>query len=306
MGSPTDEPCREYPIAHTGEETQHTVTLTYSFEIMDNEVSEAAFEKVMGYNEANPQTGSVWPYNSASWHEAAAFCNALSVGYSPCYKAILSGTPCKMKDDCVATEVCINSSCVHYEEAGPYIGKITTCPGYRLPTEAEWEYAYRAGTTSPLYNGAIVAASCLSCNKPDLDAIVDKIAWYCINKPSNRAVRLDNLKQDNAWKLYNMAGNLREWCHDEFVKDLGSAAVTDPVAPPTPTTHFNIVRGGSYLTPSAQLRAAYRGWYDRKARGTDIGLRCVRSLPSSPDAGIDSGPADAASADAVDAGGPGG
>lgn len=256
MGSPTTEPCREQ---NQEPETPHLVTLTRKFEILSTEVTQAQFSAEMGYNPSNSKIGSLnRPVETVTWHEAITYCNALSVKkkLTSCYSCSGSGkkAACSVKS--------------------AYAGsKIYTCPGYRLPTEAEWEYAYRAGTKTAYYSGANDPASCTSCTKKEIQ--LDKIGWYACN--SGMRTHTVAGKQANAWGLYDMAGNVWEWCHDRPELDLGSKAVTNPCG-----TSFNtsvMCRGGSSGLEPTYLRAASRnGFFDPTTRVSWIGFRAVRSL----------------------------
>jgi len=244
MGSPASDPCMGF------NETQHLVTLTRSFWISATEVTRAEFLAVMTYDpstQTNCQQTSC-PVDSTTWHEAAAYCNALSAleKRAACYSCSGSG------------------KAVTCASATPYaLGQIYDCPGYRLPTEAEWEYAYRANTTTELYNGPIT-----SCMQADPNA--DAIAWY--KGTAGGMAHPVAGKAPNAWKLYDMAGNVFEWCHDLYTNDLGSAAVIDPFGVATGSSH--VLRGGCWGYATVAVRAAYRV---SSAKDGFIGFRCVRT-----------------------------
>ena len=246
MGSPTTEKCR------SSNETQHKVTLTQAFEIAVTETTQAQFKALMGYSPSGfASCGTSCPVEKVSWHEAAAYCNALStkVGKSKCYSCTGTGSKVTCKD------------------ATAYSGsKIYTCPGYRLPTEAEWEYAYRAGTTTAFYNGNITKCS-------GLDPNADKIGWFWDN--ASKTTHPVAKKTANAWGLYDMAGNGREWCHDGYKVNLGSAAQTDPVG----SGSNQVYRGGGWDNSAEALRAARRLNITATARVSTIGFRPVRTLP---------------------------
>jgi len=269
MGSPTSDPCRKT------NETEHQVTLTNRFEISVHETTQGEFQALMGYKPSYfAYCGSDCPVEQVNWHEAAAYCNALSVpkGLASCYSCTGSGE---------------NVIC---QEAPAYSGQqVFTCPGYRLPTEAEWEYAYRAGTTTALYNGN--TTSC-ACNDPN----AEKIAWYQVNASVTYSGCIDGSsslckastcigphpvgkKQPNAsWGLYDMAGNVYEWCHDWYQGNLGSSAVTDPWGSATGTQRVR--HGGSWgSTMTVGLRAAFREEVDHVSKYSILGFRCARSMP---------------------------
>ena len=247
MGSPSTESCR------ITNETQHKVTLTRNFEIAATETTQAQFSSLMDYNPSGfSSCGPSCPVEKVNWHEAAAYANALSAkaGLTPCYTCP-TGTK--------ASVIC--------QEASAYAGKkVYTCPGYRLPTEAEMEYAYRAGTTGAFYNGGIT-----SCD--GTDANLDKIGWYGQN--SNSKTHPAGKKTANAWGLYDMAGNVWEWCHD-WLTTYPKTSITDPVGA---TGSSRVNRGGSVSNSAGGARAAYRNYYSPGHRLSNLGFRLARSIP---------------------------
>jgi formylglycine-generating enzyme required for sulfatase activity len=248
MGSHPNEPCR------FSNETQHSVTLSRVYQIMATEVTQGQFGAMMGYNPARfSGCGDACPMESVTWHEAAAYCNALSkkAGLPKCYVCNGSGAPAVCSLDTSLPD-------------------IYSCAGFRLPTEAEWEHAYRAGTTTALYNGAIT----VSCKEADPNA--GEIAWYSAN--SGGATHPVAMKEPNAWGLYDMAGNVWEWVHDGSVTDLGPDPVIDPWGDETQTDR--VIRGGSWSDDLTGLRAACReGLHHPPAdtRADLLGFRCART-----------------------------
>ena len=125
-----------------------------------------------------------------------------------------------------------------------------------LPTEAQWEYACRAGIQAARY-----------------EARIDAIAWYSAN--SNHATHVVGQKRPNAWGLYDMLGNVWEWCHDG-PRDYEEGVVIDPLGP-TDAGADRVVRGGSWGSPARYVRAAYRVGFRPGSRDADLGFRCASS-----------------------------
>jgi formylglycine-generating enzyme required for sulfatase activity len=125
---------------------------------------------------------------------------------------------------------------------------------YRLPTEAEWEYAARAGSTTAHYGN------------------LDTIAWHSGN--SNRQTHPVGQKQPNAWGLYDVEGNVYEWVQDRYIQKYYSISpLVDPQGPALGLGR--VIRGGSFRSRGRSLRLSDR-WFSTQGRGKDVGFRCVR------------------------------
>ena len=253
MGSPTAE------LDHTDNETQHHVTLTRSFFVSCTEVTQASWLRLMGNNPSwfSPEgeggdCGLDCPVERVSWYDALAYCNALSVAESltPCYEL----------------SVCTGTPGVDFECPDPLTFSLD-CEGYRLPTEAEWEYTYRAGTTSAFYNGDITQI-----DSGGIDPALEQIGWYEGN--SGRMSHPVALKQPNAWGLYDMAGNVAEWTWD-LAGSYSSAPTLDPIGPTSGL--YRVPRGGCWVCATIDCRAAARFNYQAHFREEFLGFRPVRT-----------------------------
>lgn len=188
-------------------ELQHKVTLTKNFYLGMTQVTQAQYKKVTGKNpshfqgdEVSGRDSSEFPVEQVSWDDAVKFCKKLSA----------------MADEKKAGRV------------------------YRLPTEAEWEYACRAGTSTAYFFG-------------DDEESLSDYAWFCRNsceRPHPVA-----LKKPNAWGLYDMCGNVDEWCSDWW-DEYPKGAVSDPAGPKG--GNIRVLRGGSWEFNAASCRSAKR------------------------------------------------
>lgn len=233
MGSPAEERWRET------DETQHQVTVG-NYYIAKYEVSQTDYQALMGNNPSS-FTGERLPVEGVNWYDAVRYCNALSSqeGLEPAYS--INGT-----------EVIWN------REAN----------GYRLPTEAEWEYACRAGTTTPFSTGGNIT--------------VDQANWYSsypyIEGEGGGAYRRQTVAVDefepNPWGIYNMHGNVSEWCWDCY-GEYGTQAQDNPAGPQSGRNR--VMRGGGWYDYAKHVRSAYRSAMPADYTDYKIGFRVARN-----------------------------
>lgn len=177
---------------------------------------------------------------------------------------------------------------ISWNEAVEFIRVLNKWEGtdkYRLPTEAEWEYACRAGSTTAFSNGPITI---LSCNEPE-PALLD-IAWYCYNSGLANPSRdfkpqPVKTKLPNQWGLYDMHGNVQEWVQDSakqrnfwrtrvgVVTNTYKDNIIDPLSQ---IGDHKIIRGGGWYQNGKYQRSAYRGLYKPVVRRNSLGFRIVK------------------------------
>ena len=246
MGSPATEPDRN------SNETQHSVTLS-GFSMSKYQVTQAQYQAVMGVGEDWTIVdivgkGNNYPVYNVNWYDAIVFCNKLSIkeGLNPVYSINGHTNPAEWGTIPISNDVKWN---------GVVMDKSKN--GYRLPTEAEWEYACRAGTMTAYNTG---------------DTISDSTGWYSSNSGSR--THEVGLKPANAWGLYDMHGNLYEWCWD-WLGDYSTGSQTDPTGA---VSGLNRVGRGGYWYANGQiLRSAFRCFGGPSSRGNAFGFRLVRS-----------------------------
>jgi len=159
--------------------------------------------------------------------------------------------PVEMVSSNDAVEFCRKLSELPAEKAGGY--------GYRLPTEAEWEYACRAGTTTRYSFG-------------DDPSQFGEYAWFVGN--SRKTTHSVNKKKPNPWRIYDLYGNVEEWCSD-FYGELPSSRVTDPKGPSS--GRYLVFRGGGAVNTADHCRSATRSRKEPTFRNSNLGFRVVRS-----------------------------
>lgn len=249
MGSPAGE------LGRSDDETAHAVTLTRAYEIGAREVTQYLYAAVMSSNPSGFR-GSARPVESVTWYDALRFCNVLSTreGLTPAYT--LTGEVFDAEGHCTAAAVAWNPS----------------ADGYRLPTEAEWEYACRAGSATSLANGELTREHC------EIDPLLDLIGWYCGNSDlgTGPKSRDTGLKQPNAWGLHDMHGNVWEWCWDRYAA-YPAGPITDPAGPDGEPWEPHVRRGGSWFYFARDCRSASRDLYWPGSQDNTVGFRIARN-----------------------------
>jgi formylglycine-generating enzyme len=199
--------------------TQQTWSVELAaYEISATAVTQERYAQVIGDRPRAPSGGRV-PIVNVTWWDAIAFCNeaSLRAGLEPVYRV---------------------------DRADEVVEMDTTAPGYRLPTEAEWEYACRAGTSGPRY-GAL-----------------DDIAWFRGN--SGERIRDVGGKQPNAWGLYDTLGNVWEWCWDLYDAEVYGS--------------YRVLRGGGWFDEHWSCRASVRRRSHPTYQVDDLGFRVARNV----------------------------
>jgi formylglycine-generating enzyme required for sulfatase activity len=222
-----------------------TVKFNRGFYMDTIEVTQADYSALMGVNPSFFSSDPRLPVERVTWFDAVLYCNARSkrdrldtvYRYSLLYG--IPGDGCSLLDNLF----------IDYSKSG-----------YRLPTEAEWEYACRAGAG----NNQTVDVSGLSSS-----------AWWAGN--AGNSTHVGATRFPNAWGLYDMSGNVWEWCNDWYAKSYPFGSQTDPAGPSTGTSR--VLRGGSWQSDAAVRCWSYRFSNvpgDERKNRNRYGFRCVK------------------------------
>ncbi len=239
LGSPAQE------LGRDSDEPRREVTLSRGFFLARHEVTQAEYAAVTGL-EPSLHDGADKPVEQVAFLDAIAYCNLRSTadGLTPAYTV-----------------------------AGDDVSWNQDADGWRLPTEAEWEYACRAGSDDALAGGALTVTGC------ELDFVLSQFGVYCGNDldgddEDNGPFAVGEFRH-NAWNLVDMHGNVSEWCWDWYVAAPGSA--TDPTGPET--GFVRVLRGGAWTSQAQSCRSASRSFLVPQNSNGAVGFRVARNAP---------------------------
>ncbi len=233
MGAPESETGRR------GDELQHRVTLTKGFWLGKYPVTQRQWQELMGTSPSYFVNGRVqkkggWFSHAVVVRDVSPECPVEQVAWAD---AVVY---CSNLDDAARAKNCLPSGYA-----------------YRLPTEAQWEYACRAGTDGP-YGGT---------------RMLDGMGWYDGN--SGHQTHPVGQKKPNAWGLFDMHGNVWEWCRDWYTDTLPGDRVADPSGPNSGS--FRVIRGGSWISTAGYCRSAFRNSREPGSRHNFLGFRLALS-----------------------------
>ena len=232
------------------EDPVHTVTITHDFYLGETEVTQGQWQAIMNYNPADDYDpahdygiGPDYPVYYVSWNDI-----------------------------------------MHPNGFLDRLDSQTDFTGFRLPTEAEWEYAGRAGTTTRFYFGDSLSCTddCQDCTAGMLPGNRSDFMWYCYNTPWLTGSHPVGGRLPNPFGLYDMHGNVAEWCQDWYQNDFYSQPGTqvNPLCDNS-SSNTRVTRGGYWLNFASFCRSASRASMNPSSRSSSAGFRVVLNVESS-------------------------
>ena len=245
----------------TDEKPVHEVTITKDFYMGKYEVTQAEYEKYCSYGSSKPSSsygvGNNYPVYYVSWYDALVYCNKRSIaeGLTPCYSISGNTDPSKWGTVPTSSDSTWNAVVCDWN-----------ANGYRLPTEAEWEYAARAGDNT---------VSSLTYAGTNSSSKLGEYAWYDDN--SSDKTHPVGTKKANALGLYDMSGNVYEWCWNWYTSsyNTGTEGGSDPTGASSGSRRVR--RGGGWDFISDFCAVSNRDGNNSNSRGNNLGFRVVRS-----------------------------
>ncbi|MFC1693696.1 formylglycine-generating enzyme family protein [Candidatus Latescibacterota bacterium] len=222
---------------YSQEKPVHDVTIS-SFDMSIYEITQDQYQSVMGSNPSSFKFGDNYPVEEVSWYDAVKYCNRLSDA---------AGLDCCYEENTWECDFSKN--------------------GFRLPTEAEWEYACRAGTETKFYTGNNLSSD----GRTSTD--LEEAGWYRSNSGSK--THTVGQKKPNAWGLYDMHGNVWEWSNDWYGESYYSSSPSSNPAGLS-SDSYRVIRGGSWYYYARYCRSADRNGSGPEGTYSGLGFRVVR------------------------------